>query len=103
MSKIHFLKYKNNHGHPIYIVIIHKEDKIFVWNKPIMIELDSAAGNIMDPRLNRYSEIYAIDGLGEVDDLDTDEVHEYLLALPEEEFEIFDKHTYKDELAKKLF
>lgn len=103
MSKIHFLKSKNSHGHPIYIVVIPKEDQILVWNKPIMIELDSAVGSIMDPRLNRYSEIYAIDGLGEVDDLDTDEVQEYLLSLPAEECTIFDKHDYKDESAKKLF
>lgn len=103
MSKIHFLKSKNTHGHPIYIVIIHKEDKIFVWNKPIMSELDNTAGNIMDPRLNRYAEIYDIDGLGEVTDLESAEVHDYLLSLPDEDFTIFDKHEYKDDLAKKLF
>lgn len=103
MSKIHFLKSKNSHGHPIYIVILHKEDHIWVWNKPIMIELDSAAGSLMDSRMNSYSEIFAIEGLGEVDDLDSDEVQEFFLNLEEVEFTVFDKREYKDDLAKKLF
>lgn len=103
MPKINFLKSKNSHGHPIYIVIIHKEDRIWVWNKPIMIELDSAAGSLMDSHMNSYSEIFAIEGLGEFDDLDADEVQEFFLSLEESEFTVFNKREYKDELAKKMF